>query len=136
MNFTEEMITKAKTASSVEELMKLAAEEGAELTKEAAEKYFSFLSEDGELSDEALETVAGGKGQPSAKFKAGQKVRFRFSNGVYLTGRIKSCKYSDLQGEWYYVTNPDNGQMCNGESCDGKEWTLPLELSAYQTKVL
>lgn len=32
MNFTEEMITKAKTAASVEELMKLAAEEGAELS--------------------------------------------------------------------------------------------------------
>ena len=61
MNFTDEMIAKAKTAASAEELIELAAEEGIIITAEEAEKYFSFLSNNGELSDEALEAVAGGK---------------------------------------------------------------------------
>ena len=62
MKITEKMMAKAKTAASAEELMKLAAEEGIALTAEEAEKYFAFLSGDGELPNEALEAAAGGKG--------------------------------------------------------------------------
>ena len=119
MNFSDEMITKAKTAASAEELMKLADEEGISLTKEEAENYFSFLSNDGELSDEALEAVAGGKGTPQAKFKAGQHIKIWWVYH-YLTAVILSCRYSDLQKEWYYTFNLDSGQTHYGESCDGK----------------
>ena len=62
MEFTNEMIQKAKQASSAEELLAMAKEEGVALAAEEAEKYFAFLQGGNELPDEALEAVAGGKG--------------------------------------------------------------------------
>ena len=57
----EEMITKAKEAKSVEELMALAKETGIELTEEDAKMYFEqFNSKKGELSDDELDNVSGG----------------------------------------------------------------------------
>ena len=57
----EEMITKAKEAKSVEELIALAKENGIELTEEDAKMYFEQLSaKKGELSDDELESVSGG----------------------------------------------------------------------------
>ena len=63
MNFSKEMIEKAKTASSAEELIEMAKKEGVELSTADAEMYFSFLKGSQPLSDEELEAVAGGKGQ-------------------------------------------------------------------------
>ena len=104
MNFTEEMIAKAQTAASAEELMKLAAEEGVELTAEEAEKYFSFLSEEGELSDEALETVAGGKGKPDPKYHEGQLLwRYYDTTMNWLEMQIVSVDiYNERDGYKYY----------------------------------
>lgn len=60
-NFTPEMIEKAKTAKSVEELLPLAKENGIELTAEEAKMCFGQLHPaSGELSDEELDNVAGG----------------------------------------------------------------------------
>ena len=57
----EEMITKAKEAKSVEELMALAKENGIELNEEDAIMYFEQLNaKKGELSDDELENVSGG----------------------------------------------------------------------------
>ena len=57
----EEMITKAKEANSVEELMALAKENGVELNEEDAKMYFEqFNAKKGELSDDELDAVAGG----------------------------------------------------------------------------
>ena len=62
MKFTSEQLEKAKSAKSVDELMKFAEDEGIELTKEDAEKYLAFLGDEtAELPDEALDEVAGGK---------------------------------------------------------------------------
>ena len=61
MNFSNDMIEKAKTAASVEELLKMAKENGVEMTAAEAQEYFNFLNANGQLSEEALAQVAGGK---------------------------------------------------------------------------
>ena len=59
MEFTKEMIEKAKTAKTAEELLTLAKAENIELTAEQAAKAFDELNKSGELSDEELENAAG-----------------------------------------------------------------------------
>jgi hypothetical protein len=56
----EEMILKAKEAKSAEELLALAKEYGMELTEESAKAYFEQLHNNGELSDDELDSVTGG----------------------------------------------------------------------------
>ena len=59
--FTPELIEKAKSAKSTEELMALAKENGIEMTEESANAYFNQLNPQmGELSDDELDNVAGG----------------------------------------------------------------------------
>ena len=59
-NFTPELIEKAKQAKSVEELTILAKENNIELSEDKAKEYFERLNRSGELSDEELNSVAGG----------------------------------------------------------------------------
>lgn len=58
-NFTPEMIEKAKSAKSAEELLALAKENGLEITAEEAELYLK-TKEKVELSDDELDNVSGG----------------------------------------------------------------------------
>ena len=60
MQFSKELIEKAKTAKTAEELLALAKAEKVELTEEEAAKAFAELNKTGELSDEELDNVAGG----------------------------------------------------------------------------
>lgn len=60
MELSKELLEQAKAASSAEELIALAKENGAELTQEEAQAYFAQLHKSGELSDEELDNVAGG----------------------------------------------------------------------------
>ena len=60
MKFSNEMIEKAKTANTAEELLAMAKAENIELSAEEAEKAFAELNKTGELSDEELNNVAGG----------------------------------------------------------------------------
>ena len=62
MEFTKELIKKAKSAKSAEELQELAKAEGVELSAEQAAKAFAELNKAGELSDEELENAAGAGG--------------------------------------------------------------------------
>ena len=60
-NLTPEMIQKAKTTKSIEELQALAKENGLELTNEEATTYYEQLHiTTGEIEDDELEDVAGG----------------------------------------------------------------------------
>ena len=59
MKISKELLEKAKSAKSAEELLKLAKAEGVELTAEQAAKAFAELNKAGELSDEELDNVAG-----------------------------------------------------------------------------
>ena len=60
MKLSKELIEKAKTAKTAEELLAMAKAENIELSAEEAEKAFAELNKTGELSDEELNNVAGG----------------------------------------------------------------------------
>ena len=60
-NFDAEMIEKAKTVKSADELLELAKANGVEMTADEAATYFAQLNpKSGELDDDELDAVAGG----------------------------------------------------------------------------
>ena len=60
-NFNAEMIEKAKTVKSAEELLELAKASNVEMTADEAATYFAQLEvKGGELADDELDGVAGG----------------------------------------------------------------------------
>lgn len=66
----QELITKAKAAKSVEELLELAKASNVELSEEQAKEYFAKLNPTkGELSDDELDDVSGGGcGESKSKY--------------------------------------------------------------------
>ena len=77
MNVSKELLEKARTANSAEELLVMAKAESVELTEEQAEKAFAELHKTGEIADEELDNVAGGCGKeeiPEPKYKIGDMV--------------------------------------------------------------
>ena len=116
MNFSNEMIEKAKSASSVEELMKLAAGEGVALTEEEAKQYFDFMHSSRLLTDEELENVAGGKGDRKPKYKAGQRVKFTDPRILDPSkrdryGSIMSSWFSSVVKVFFYYVQFDDGEV-------------------------
>ena len=104
MKFTDEMLEKAKTAKSAEELLAMAKAEKVELTEEEAVKAFAELNKTGELSDEELDNVAGGCGrdyEPSGetpKFHVGDRLAMvhpvigrSIAVRVTYVSSVKSC---------------------------------------------
>ena len=82
MKFSKELIEKAKTAKSAEELLELAKAENINFTAEEAAKAFAELNKTGELSDEELDNVAGGCAGPyqsgdTPLFNSGDRVKYR-----------------------------------------------------------
>ena len=80
MNISKELLEKAKTAKTAEELLELAKAENINFTAEEAAKAFDGLNKNGELSDEELDNVAGGCGDPETpgepKFNIGDQVYY------------------------------------------------------------
>ena len=72
---TPELLEKAKLAKSAEELIALAKENGAELTAEEANTYFAQLHKTGELSDDELDSVAGGCDDEPENYEPGNNRR-------------------------------------------------------------
>ena len=60
MKLSKELLEKAQTAKSPEELIQMAKTENIDLSAEEAAKAFAKLNASGELSDEELDNVAGG----------------------------------------------------------------------------
>ena len=82
MNITKELLEKAKTAKTAEELLELAKAENIELTEEQAKEYFATIHASGELSDEELDNVSGGCAGPyqsgdTPLFNSGDRVKYR-----------------------------------------------------------
>ena len=82
MNISKELLEKAKTAKSEEDLLAMAKAEKVELTEEEAAKAFAELHKMGELSDEELDNVAGGCAGPyqsgdTPLFNSGDRVKYR-----------------------------------------------------------
>ncbi|MGN0813940.1 MAG: hypothetical protein ACI4MH_01755 [Candidatus Coproplasma sp.] len=111
MEFSKDLIEKAKTAKSAEELLKLAKAEGVELSEEEAAKYFAELHKTGELSDDELDNVVGGcyvETDDKPKYSVGQRVRITVSNdeGVFFDkcGCIKSVhEQGKFEGYFLYT---------------------------------
>lgn len=55
-----EVLKKVKGATSVEEVLAIAREDGMELSVENAEKIYNHVNQNRELSDDELERVVGG----------------------------------------------------------------------------
>ncbi len=58
--FTPELIEKARQMKSIAELIALAEENGITLSEDEVKAYFAQLQKSGELSDDELDSVAGG----------------------------------------------------------------------------
>lgn len=56
----EELIAKLKEVKSVDDILALAKESGVEITPEKAKELFEQINSNGELTDDQLESVAGG----------------------------------------------------------------------------
>lgn len=67
----EEMFKKLKEAKTADELIAIAKEYGKELTKEHAEEMLNHSDASGELSDDDLDSVAGGINMPGWMKKYG-----------------------------------------------------------------
>ena len=100
MNISKELLEKAKTAKSAEELLEMAKAENIELTEEQAAKAFAELNKTGELSDEELDNVAGGgcQGRPP-KFSVNDRVSHKGSDGKEVYGTVVRIG----QEKYYYV---------------------------------
>jgi hypothetical protein len=59
-NLTPELIAQARVAKTAEELLELAGENNVEITAEEAKTYFEQLHVNSAVSDDELDTVAGG----------------------------------------------------------------------------
>ena len=79
MKISKELLKKAKTAKTAEELLEMAKAENIEISAEEAAKAFAELNKTGELSDEELDNVAGGgcgdsnKSGDTPKYSVGQR---------------------------------------------------------------
>ena len=104
MNVSKELLKKAKTAKTAEELLELAKAENIELSAEQAAKAFAELNKTGELSDEELDNVSGGCGrdyEPSGetpKFHVGDRLAMvhpvigrSIAVRVTYVSSVKSC---------------------------------------------
>ena len=121
MNISKELLEKAKTAKSAEELLELAKAENVELTEEEAAKAFEELNRNGEISDEELDNVAGGGcGGKTPKFSVNDRVSHKGNGGKEVYGtvvRIGEEKYYYV----YYVV--DDGETAEN-AYDASELTL------------
>ena len=93
-NLTPEMIEKAKAAKTAEELLELAKANGVEMTAYEAKTYFAQLNpKSGELSDDDLDAVAGGKAG-CLTYKAKELADQSIPNIV--------CPKCGAMGDWEY----------------------------------
>ena len=91
MNISKDLLEKAKTAKTAEELLAMAKAENIELSAEQAAKAFAELNKTGELSDEELDNVAGGGcpgGATPPKFSVNDRVSHKGSDGKAVYGTV------------------------------------------------
>ena len=84
VQITKELMAKAMQCDTPEELMKLAKEHGAEITKEQAEAYLSEF-EDIDLDSEQLKKAAGGVGDVDYEKKPGGIPQCRGYEPICMT---------------------------------------------------
>ena len=112
MNISKELIEKAKTAKSAEELLEMAKAEHIELTEEQAAKAFAELNKMGELSDEELDNVAGGGcpgGATPPKFSVNDRVSHKGSDGKAVYGTV--VLIIPVESDYWYLVVDDGDIM-------------------------
>ena len=128
----QELITKAKAAKSVEELLELAKASNVELSEEQAKEYFAKLNPTkGELSDDELDVVSGGGCETKVDGKkytvvtsgckcfTGQYLCNIASNAMWEeTFSIRFDNY-DLRKIWYRHSGTNGGQEVKGSNTCG-----------------
>ena len=131
MNVSKELLEKAKTAKSAEELLAMSKAEGFELPEGEAKTVFSKLNKTGELSDEELDNVSGGGCRDSGdtpKFSVGQNVYEYANRGSYpVTVTYVSSEKTDCGGiitsnVFTYSVQPKCGEL----ETDVPEYNLHL----------
>ena len=109
MNVSKELLEKAKTAKSAEELLAMAKAENIELTEEQAAKAFAELNKMGELSDEELDNVAGGGGGRPPKFSRNDRVSHKGSDGKAVYGTV--VLIIPVESDYWYLVVDDGDIM-------------------------
>ena len=116
MNISKELLEKAKTAKTAEELIEMAKAENIELSAEQAAKAFAELHKAGELSDEELDNVSGGC-SPSAppKYHVGDYVKY----------------YYQYEFTWTYECTATGTSFIEDIKADGSTWMYKLEAGSW-----
>ncbi len=114
MELNEKLLEKAQNAKTAEELVAIAKENGIELTAEEAKTYFAQLNpKNGELDEDELDNVAGGKKCGTIYYHEKPVVTAfntceYFCNedrGVFkMSGECKDCRYSWWNGSLLLCT--------------------------------
>ena len=127
MNISKELIEKAKTAKSAEELLEMAKVENIELNAEEAAQAFAKMNKNGELSDEELDNVAGGceGGASPKKFSVNDRVSHRGSDGKVVYGTVvRRGSLLRSPTEYFYIYYVvDDGETAEN-AYDASELTL------------
>jgi Zn finger protein HypA/HybF involved in hydrogenase expression len=91
-NVTPELIARAKTAQSAEELLALAKTNGIELTEETAKAYFEQLNANTAVSDDELDAVSGGTcGSDEESDSSGEST---------MMGTCTQCGYTEILAQF------------------------------------
>ena len=109
MNISKELLEKAKTAKTAEELIEMAKEENIELTVEQATKALAKMNKNSELSDEELDNVAGGGGGRPPKFSRNDRVSHKGSDGKAVYGTV--VLIIPVESDYWYLVVDDGDIM-------------------------
>ncbi len=83
---TNELFEKAKECKSADELLTLAKENGIEMSADDAAEKFAALHNEGELSDDELDSAAGGGCGNEPQLEEGITVRWDSKDAKHKTG--------------------------------------------------
>ena len=109
MNISKELLEKAKTAKSAEELLEMAKAENIEISAEEAAKAFAELNKTGELSDDELDNVAGGCEGRTPKFSVNDRVSHKGSDGKAVYGTV--VLIIPVESDYWYLVVDDGDIM-------------------------
>lgn len=110
----EKILEKARQAKTPEELIALAKEKGVELTETDAKTYFEKLNtKGGELADDELDNVAGGRKCGTMYFMDRPIVTACNSCELYEDEVTRSTELRGMCGSCYYSKTLDIFLVCN-----------------------
>ena len=112
MNFTSEQMNKARQAKSAEELLTLAKGSGVDLSAKQAGAFFAELHKEGDLSDEELDAVVGGKGDDYISYSNFVNAQTDPGWAPICPNALRFATCNECAG---LVQNGNGGYYCNGK---------------------